>query len=56
MHFADRICLSYQTREQTVRGVFSTSEIGKRLGHDVSDVMTGAQSLAELQQVIGKST
>jgi CBS domain containing-hemolysin-like protein len=44
------------TQEQTVRGVFSTSEIGKRLGRDVSDIMTGAHSLAELQQVIGSGT
>jgi len=36
-----------------VRGVFSTSEIGKRIGRPVSEVMTGAHSLAELTQVLG---
>lgn len=37
----------------TVRGVFSTSEIGKRIGRPVNEVMTGAHSLAELTQVLG---
>ena len=34
-----------------VRGVFSTTEIGKRIGRAVSEVMSGAHSLAELTQV-----
>ena len=37
---------------QRVRGVFSTSEIGKRLGQPISETMTTAHSLAELQEVL----
>jgi len=36
-----------------VRGLFSTTEIGKRIGRPVSEVMSGAHSLAELTQVLG---
>lgn len=36
---------------QTVRGVFSTSEIGKRIGRDLNEMVGSAHSLAELQHV-----
>ncbi len=42
-------------RKHTVRGVFSTSEIGKRVGQPVSEIMTSAHSLAELQHVLGSA-
>jgi CBS-domain-containing membrane protein len=35
--------------EQVVRGLFSSSQIGKQLGMDVSEIMTAARSLAEIQ-------
>ncbi len=41
--------------QQTVRGVFSTSELAKRIGRPVNEVMTSAHSLAELQRVLGSA-
>ena len=35
--------------EQMVRGLFSSSQVGKHLGLDVSEIMTAAHSLAEIQ-------
>lgn len=40
------------TRKQTIRGVFSTSDLGKRLGTDVGEAMAGSHSLAELQHTV----
>lgn len=39
-----------ETKGQRVRGLFSLSQIGKQLGRDVSEVMTAAHSLAEIQR------
>ncbi len=41
-----------ESGRQRVRGVFSTSEIGKRLGQPVTETMTTAHSLAELREVL----
>jgi CBS-domain-containing membrane protein len=38
---------------QTVRGIFSTSQISRQLGVDVTDAVSPAHSLAEIQQEIG---
>ena len=36
-----------------VRGLFSTSQISKQVGHDVSETMTAAHSLAEIRRGAG---
>ena len=36
--------------EQVIRGLFSSSQIGKQLGMDVHEIMTAAHSLAEIQR------
>ena len=42
-----------KTRRQRVRGLFSTSQVSKQLGRDVSEVMSAAHSLAEIQHQMG---
>jgi CBS-domain-containing membrane protein len=41
------------TRSQRLRGIFSTSQITKQLGRDVTRMIGAAHSLAELQHEIG---
>ena len=41
-----------ETSLQRIRGLFSSSQVSKQLGRDVSDVMTPAHSLAEIQHEI----
>jgi len=36
--------------KQSIRGLFSSSQISKQLGMEVGEVMTAAHSLAEIQQ------
>lgn len=42
-----------ETRRQTLRGLFSTSQIGKQLGASVAEELPPAHSLAEMQQELG---
>jgi len=39
-----------ESKSQRVRGLFSLSQISKQLGKDVSEIMTPAHSLAEMQR------
>lgn len=41
------------TKEQTVRGLFSTSQIGRQLGENITAEVAPAHSLAEIQHEIG---
>lgn len=41
------------TRRQTLRGLFSTSQIGKQLGVNVADELPPAHGLAEMRQKLG---
>lgn len=42
--------------EHQVRGVFSTSEIGRRLGQDVSELHVAAHSLAEIHSELANTS
>lgn len=42
-----------ETSRHRVRGLFSTSQVSKQLGRDVSEVMAAAHSLAEIRHEIG---
>lgn len=42
-----------QSHTQAIRGMFSTSQIGKQLGYEVGEDVPPAQSLADLHQEIG---
>ena len=41
------------TKVQTVRGLFSTSRIGRQLGENITAEVAPAHSLAEMQHKIG---
>jgi CBS domain-containing protein len=43
-----------QTREQTIRGMFSTSHISRMIGHDITDPEYAAHSFAEIHQELGR--
>lgn len=44
-----------RTGAQAVRGVISSSDIGKRLGRDVGELMSGAHSLVELSEAMARA-